>query len=201
MDDYVKSIQEGLKESKRFFSNASKQYRELWVLREFLSYLPIKIVNSDRAPATQEPHDVVYGPYGFQVKEVLSEGRRRGKEYSDKLEVIQEDTEPKDLLETYSPINISLNEALPRVASELARHRKEKYSNQTAGIDVLVYLNLSDTTYTSESVISLPAEFSNWQSVSLVSNNCAIVLACSNEGNKLLQPHVNRLYVKKLTTL
>lgn len=102
MDDYVKSIQDGLKESRRFFSNRSKQDRELWVLREFLSYLPIDVIDSDIAVSTGEPNDVLYGPYGFQVKEVLSEGRRRGKEYLDKLEAISEATKPEDLLEFYS---------------------------------------------------------------------------------------------------
>lgn len=41
MDEYVESIRNGLKESKYFFSNPNKQNRELWVLREFLTYLPI----------------------------------------------------------------------------------------------------------------------------------------------------------------
>ena len=72
MGDYAESIQDGLKESKKFFSNPNKPETELWVLREFLSYLPIEVVESDIAPSTQESHDVFYGPYGFQVKEVLS---------------------------------------------------------------------------------------------------------------------------------
>lgn len=196
MDEYVESVKEGLVESKRFFSNPYKQHREIWVLREFLSYLPIEISTGDISPSETEPHDVFYREFGFQIKEVLSEGRRRGKEYSDKLASITNDTKPEDLLEQYTPIHISLDQALPRVASELARHRAEKYSGNTSHIDVLVYLNLSDTTYTAADVQSVHDEFLNWNSVSLVSNNCAIILACDAEGHAFLEPLVGKLYVK-----
>ena len=196
MDDYVESVKKGLKESRQYFGNAKKQERELWVLREFLSYLPITINDAGITASTQEPNDVFYEQHGFQVKEVLSEGRLRGKEYADKLNAISEETKPDELLEPYTPIHIPLKEALPRVVSELARHREEKYKNQTTEIDVLVYLNLSDTTYTDEEVTYIQDEFSKWRSVSLVSNNCAIVLSCNNESNSLLNPLVGKLYVK-----
>lgn len=202
MDEYVKAIQNALKDSKKFFSNASKQERELWVLREFLSYLPIDIVDSDICPAPREPNDVTYGLYGFQVKEVLSKGRRRGDEYSEKLGEITDKTQPEDLLEPYSPIHIPLNEVLPRIAEDLARHRIEKYERlgrgmTTGDIDVLVYLNLSGITYTSDEVTDLHNEFKYWKSVSLVANNCAIVLACSDHCNQLLGRRVGTLYVNK----
>jgi hypothetical protein len=202
MNDYIESIQKALSDSKQFFSNANKQDRELWVLHEFLSYLPIDIVASDIVPAPKEPNDVIYGHYGFQVKEVLSEGRKRGDEYSDKLDAITEETQPEDLLEPYSPIHIPLSDVMSRVASDLARHRVEKYERpgkptNAGNIDVLVYLNLSSTTYTSQQVTDIQDEFNNWKSVSLVSNNCAVVLACSDHCNQLLAPHERTLFVKK----
>lgn len=196
MDEYVESVKEGLEESKRFFSNPNKQNREVWVLREFLSYLPMEVSNEDISPSNVEPDDVFYGKFGFQIKEVLSEGRRRGKEYSDKLAAIKDETKPEDLLEQYTPIHIPLDQALPRVAFELARHRVEKYKGNTSQIDVLVYLNLSDTTYANSEVRFIHDEFMNWRSVSLVSNNCAIVLACEVGGHEFLVPLVSNLYVK-----
>lgn len=196
MDDYVKSVKEGLEESRKFFGNKNKPTRELWVLREFLSYLPIEFDESKLSESDQEPNDVFYLGYGFQIKEVLSPGRKRGKEYKDKLGSITENTKPEDLLEQYSPIHIPLSESLPCVASELSRHRKEKYSNNTGNIDVLVYLNLSDTTYTNEPVKYSSAEFNLWKSVSLISNNCAIVLASQEQSNELLSGQVGVLHVK-----
>lgn len=196
MDKYVESVKNGLEESKRFFGNPNKQERELWVLREFLSYLPVEVVEAAIAPSKSEPNDVCYGEFGFQIKEVLTEGRRRGKEYSDKLAAISEETEPEDLLESYAPIHIPLHKALPRVASELERHRTDKYNGKVSHLDVLIYLNLSDTTYTKSEVLAVHGEFRYWRSVSLVSNNCATILSCNDESHKLLAPFVGKLYFK-----
>ncbi len=199
MDDYVKSVKEGLEESVKFFENKNKQEREKWVLREFLSYLPVEFEDSHIKGSDAEPNDVFYKEFGFQVKEVQTEGRKRGKEYKDKLQSISEETRPDDLTEQYSPTHITLNESLSGVVSELARHREEKYSNNTGHMNVLVYLNLSDTTYTSGqvdlSVIS--DELDCWKSVSLVANNCAIVLRCNDHHNQLLLPLVGTLYMSK----
>lgn len=196
MDDYIKSVKEGLEESRKFFGNKSKQLRELWALREFLSYLPIEFEESDLSESDHEPNDAFYLSHGFQIKEVLSPGRKRGKEYNDKIASITETTKPEDLLEPYSPIHIALNESLPYVESELGRHRIEKYDNYTGNINVLVYLNLSDTTYTKEAVIYFCTESRLWKSVSVVTNNCAIVLSCNDKGNELLSGQVGVLHAK-----
>lgn len=198
MDNYLKSIKEGLKESVEFFGNKNKQEREKWILKEFLSYLPVQFAETDIRESNTEPHDVFFKSFGFQVKEILTEGRMRGKEYKEKLNSISSNTKPGDFSEQYNPIHIPLTESLPRVFSELARHRTEKYYDNTSSIDVLVYLNLSDTTYTNEqiNVSQVSAELNRWRSVSLVSNNCAAVLHCNDCGNQLLRPLVGNLYGK-----
>lgn len=196
MDKYVEATNEALIESKRFFGNSNKQNRELWVLREFLSYLPLKVSDEDICLAKTEPHDVMYREFGFQIKEVLSEGRKRGKENAAKLAAITSDTKPEDVVWHYTPNYICLDEALPWVASELERHRAKKYKGNSSRIDVLVYLNLTNTTYTETDVQSVHDEFANWRSVSLVSNNCAIILACDAEGHDFLTPMLGNLYFK-----
>lgn len=197
MDEYLKSAKEGLEESKDFFSNKNKIERELWVLREFLSYLPIDFDESELSSSKQEPNDVSYFNFGFQIKEIQSLNRKRGQEYKDKLNSITESTKLENLFEQYSPIHIPLNDALPNVVSELERHRTHKYGDEAINIDVLIYLNLSETTYTKDPVKYLPEEFSFWQSVSLVSNNCAIVLACNDTKTPLIGTIVGKLYIKK----
>ncbi len=198
MDKYIKSIKEDLKESVSYFGNKNKQGREIWVLKEFLNYLPVKVDDSHVKGSDIEPNDAFYKDIGFQVKEIQTEGRKRGKEYKDKLNSISEETKPKDLLQRYNHTHIPLSEVLPRVREELKRHRSEKYKDNARKINVLVYLNLSDTTYTNTSVdISLTyEELDSWQSVSVVTNNCAIVLSCNDDNNKLLKPLVGELYVK-----
>jgi hypothetical protein len=196
MDKYVKSIKKDLKESVSFFGNKNKQDREIWVLKEFLKYLPIEAQDSDFKGSDVEPNDAFYKHTGFQIKELQTEERKRGKEYKDKLNAINDETKPKDLLENYSHIHIPLSTALPRVSDELKHHRIEKYKNNTTDMNVLVYLNLSDTTYTSEIVNTslIDSELRNWKSVSLVTNNCAIVLSCYDDSNDLLKPLAGKLF-------
>ena len=196
MDEYVESIKYDLEASRKFFGNKYKQKRELWVLREFLSYFPHVFNQLEVIGSNQEPNDGFYKHHGFQIKEVLSEGRKRGKEYKEKLNSITDQTGPEDFLEPYIHMHIPLIKSLPYVKLELARHREDKYNNETADINVLVYLNLSDTTYTNDTPEYSNSEFSLWKSVSLVSNNNAIVLTCNDEKDELLYPRVGQLHVK-----
>jgi hypothetical protein len=126
MDKYGEFLINDLEESIKFFGNKNKQERELWVLREFLSYLPINVNETKMIISDQEPIDAFYGDHGFQIKEVLSIGRKRSKELKDKLNSITDQVEPSELLEPYTPILISLNESLSYVKSELARNRINK---------------------------------------------------------------------------
>lgn len=194
----MKSAKEGLKESVSYFGNKNKQEREIWVLKEFLRYLPLDYKDSNVKGSDAEPSDVFYKNVGFQIKEIQSEDRKRGKEYKDRLKSINEETKLEDLLEPYSHIHIQLSEVLQIVGNELRRHRNQKYRVLAKKINVLVYLNLSDTTYTDASVDTslIDCELGNWQSVSVVTNNCATVLAC-NDDHKLLKPLVKKLYFMK----
>lgn len=198
MDEYVKSVKEGLEKSVGFFGNKNKQERELWVLREFLNYLPGDVNLVETKGSSTEPNDVFYYDLGFQVKEVQTEERKRGKEIKDKLYSITKDTTPNDFIEPYSPVHISLSESLPRVDSELGRHRLQKYNDSTSHMNVLVYLNLTGTTYLKEEVdlAGISDELDLWKSVSLVTNNCAMVLRCNDRNNNFLVPLVGVLYFK-----
>ncbi len=194
MDEYVKSVKEWHKNSISFFSNKNKTERERWVLKEFLGYLPIEFDYSDIKAADSEPNDVRFKTMGFQVKEVMTEGVKRGDENKRKFESISDATEPKQLLEKYDHHHVNIDEAFPRMLSELKRHRLNKYHNSTDDINLLVYLNLSDTTYNSESPdLALVAnELNRWKSVCVVTNNCAIVLRLNESENELgeLRPGV-----------
>lgn len=196
MDKYVKSVKDGLKDSIKFFGNVKKPQRELWVLTEFLSYIKPEFNADEIVLSKEEPSDVQYQEYTFQVKEVLSPYRRRHQEYKDKLASITEETTLKDTQELYHPHHVSLNEYFPYLNSELARHRIEKYKGLTSNMNMLVYLNLTGTTYKTDPVEYRYKEFQYWKSVSLVSNNNAIILACSETKNKLLYPYVGKIYTK-----
>ena len=198
IDKYVKSIKNSLKEAIDFFRNHRKAEREIWVANEFLRYLVEDFDEKDVLESTQEPIDVTYCEIGFQVKEIQSEGSKRGKEYNDKFRAITSKTEASHLLEDYSPIHIPLNDVLPRLVAELQRHRTKKYHRMTNEMNVLVYLNLKDTTYKDVAVdyALVDEEINHWQSVSVVTNNCAIVLRCNNQSIELLTANVGILHFK-----
>lgn len=198
MDKHVVSIREGLEESIDFFGNNRKNDRELWVLNEFLSYLIAGFDGTGMALSDSEPNDVIYGDLGFQVKEVQSVGRERTREYQESLSVITDETEPKDLLVPYTPNHIPFNAASSRLLSELERHRTQKYYNQTSDMNVLVYLNLKDTTYDQIPVdmALFQEEVSLWGSVSVVTNNCAIVLGSHDGSIPLFTEHIGILKFK-----
>ncbi len=199
MDNYVKSVKNGLAESVDFFRNHRKGEREIWVASEFLQYLVEDFDRNDVIESTQEPIDVTYSDIGFQVKEIQSEGRKRGKEYNDNFRAITAETVDSDLLKEYRPINIPINDALPRLVAELKRHRTNKYYKLTNEMNVLVYLNLVDTAYMDVEVdyVLVDEEIRHWQSVSVVTNNCAIVLSCNNPTIELLTMNVGTLHFKK----
>ena len=68
----------------------------------------------------------------------------------------------------------------------------------TNEMNVLVYLNLKDTTYKDVAVdyALVDEEINHWQSVSVVTNNCAIVLRCNNQSIELLTANVGILHFK-----
>ena len=87
---------------------------------------------------------------------------------------------------------------MSRLVTELHRHRTTKYHNLTNEMNVLVYLNLKDTTYNDADVdyALVDEEINHWLSVSVVTNNCAIVLSCNDSKQELLNINVGKLYFK-----
>lgn len=196
MTDFVGRSQKGLVYSIQFFGNKCKPQRELWVLEKFLGYIPQSGVVLRTAEDDEEPNDVFYNGYGFQIKEIQTEGRERHKEYKEKIRSISSDTTKKELLDSYTPIKNSINEFLPRIVSELIRHRK-KYNENSLSINLLIYLNITGLTLSSENDeigSNCFEEFDKWASVSIISNNCACVLACSGSGYDFLRPLLGRFF-------
>lgn len=189
--NYRKLIKCDLEDTIEFFSNKKKSEREIWVLKEFLSYFPP--IDLPIKPSKDEPYDVFCGDYGFQIKEICPDGRKRDDEYKEMVKSFPKSTPST----SYSHEHIPLEQSLPRVIEDIEKYRTTKYFDLTSKIDVLVYLNLPNTTYTSDSPLLDFEELKYWRSVSLVSNNCALVLSCQNKTNKILFPWCGQLKIKE----
>ena len=181
-----------LKESIAFFSNPEKLNREKWVVRRLLHALKVAFREEEMTGA-EEPVDVSFRDARFQVKEMLDEGRRRTDEFKNKLEKVRSAKEYKDLLEHYTPIDISFTEVVGRCygyAKTLLS--QSKYGRRECkSIDLLIYFNWLDPH------IIPPTEVSNeeigFRSLSIVSNSYCAVAYASIDAPKLLRDNVGRV--------
>lgn len=218
---YLENTKEDLEKSILYFGNKYKEEREIWVLKEFSKYLFGNVNESYIRVSNDEPNDVFYKDIGFQIKEILTEKRCRHAEYKNilnhtnkaidyinnltnrmknNLERVNEEEEEeiykmlKNISKPYNHICIPISEKLSIIRKKL-KHYRRKYRDTTQNINILLYLNIENTNYTSEptNTYSIKEELNNWLSVSLVTNNCATILSC-NEDNSPMKPLVGLIY-------
>ncbi len=71
------------------FSNKNKKSREIWVVKKFLDGLGLSYMESELCCSANEPPDIIFRDAKFEIMEKMDEGRRRHKEYKDKLKKIK----------------------------------------------------------------------------------------------------------------
>ncbi|MBW8075630.1 MAG: hypothetical protein GJU74_09655 [Metallibacterium scheffleri] len=178
--DWKEERVQALKESLSFFSNAEKLNREKWVVRQLLKALHVDFREEEMNEAA-EPVDVAFRNAGFQVKEILDEGRRRTDEYKNKLERAKSAQHFGELLEHYTPLDISFSEVVQQCyAYAESLLTQSKYGpHECKNIDLLCYFNWQD--YGVVPPIDVPVKEIGFRSLSVVSNRyCAVVYASSN---------------------
>ncbi len=171
---------QALKESLVFFSNSEKLNREKWVVRCFLHALGVRFKDEEMTEA-QEPVDVAFRDAGFQVKELLDDGRRRTDEFKNKLETAKSAKDLDELLEHYTPIDISFSEAAQRcsVYGESLLNQSKYGPRECKKIDLLCYFNWLDHHVVPP--LEVPKKVVGFRSLSVVSNRyCAVVCADSS---------------------
>jgi hypothetical protein len=143
-DSYLNDIRNGLKESVDFFASQDKFIRERWVVANFLTNLSMPFAETDLVRGS-DPPDVIFRDAQFEVKEILDKDRKRHAEYKQALVRASAATDPAELLEEYSPKDISIQEVYALIHSVAADFATRKYSRDVRGqIDLLCYVNLED---------------------------------------------------------
>lgn len=198
--DLINSHVEGLKETLEFFSPEKKVERELWIGRKFLSYLGFGDVLDEIQPSDDEPPDLIFREAKFELKEIMDEGRLRGKEYKEALATAKQATSYSDLLEEYSPQSLAICDAA-EIACQQAHFWSQKYASAVArNLDLLFYLNWQDYSIDGNSLECLEAlnqeHFHMWRSVSVVSNDCAFVLSGHEESPGFIFGAIGNVYGK-----
>lgn len=180
-----------LKESLAFFSNTEKLNREKWVVRRLLRALRVDFREEEMTGA-DEPVDVSFRDARFQVKEILGKGRRRTDEFKTALEKAKSAKDYSELLEHYTPIDISFSEIV-RCCYDYAGTllSQSKYGpRECKNIDLLCYFNWLDHHVVPP--IEVSSEEVGFRSLSIVSNRHCAVTYASTDAPRVLRDNVGR---------
>jgi hypothetical protein len=142
--EYIASITRGLEEDIRFFDSTNKEEREIWVVNEFLTNIGEEFYPDEIKASDSEPPDVVFHDAMFEVKEILDPGRRRHQELKRDLETAKNATSMQDLMEQYSPRDITWSEIYELVYVGCEKYSKKYSSDAKSQLDILFYVNLQD---------------------------------------------------------
>lgn len=141
---YVATVLKEREESVRFFSAANRPERELWVANEFLTNLGMQFDASELVHVTDDPPDVRFRDAEFEIKEILDPGRRRHAEFKAAYERAKVATCPQDLLEDYTPRDITYQEIYSRIEANVIDFSKKYEPGTRSRMDLLFYVNLED---------------------------------------------------------
>jgi Putative endonuclease, protein of unknown function (DUF1780) len=189
--DWKEERVRALKESLVFFSNAEKLNREKWVVRRLLNALRIDFKEEEMTEAA-EPVDVAFREAGFQVKEILDKGRRRTDEFKNKLEKAKSVQDYSELLEHYTPLDVSFSEIVQCCYSYAeSLIQQSKYGpKECKNIDLLCYFNWLD--YNVVPPVDVAVTEVGFRSLSIISNRYCTVAYANPNAPMLLRDNVGR---------
>jgi hypothetical protein len=110
-----------LRASIAYFQSANKEERERHVVSDLLKNLGTRFRRNEivSVPKRQEPPDVRFRAAGFEVKEIMDEGRRRHADMKAQLAIVERAETDEDLfpLTSFSPVDITVGQLLDEVTA------------------------------------------------------------------------------------
>jgi hypothetical protein len=197
-EEFLEDRRRALQESVEYFSVKNKPERELWVCHEFIQNLGLRYDESEVVTPKDDPPDVVFRDCRFEIKDVLDTGRRRHAEYKASLQKALEATDPQDLLELFTPQDITPQQIGSRIHSELQAlqdHYAPAVRNQ---LDILFYVNLVEH-FLKVGPMPPTVEFAQygWRSVSVIMGWGALVMFAASGAPAFLSAAVGTLVQRK----
>ncbi|MEW6689179.1 MAG: DUF1780 domain-containing protein [Pseudomonadota bacterium] len=191
---YLVEHRKALLESVAFWSPEKKLERELWVVRTFLRHLNVQYADSELVPETSEPPDINFRSARFEIKEILDPDRRRHEEYREKLEKAGSAKRLRDLMEQYTPQDLTYEEIGDQAVKTLEGLAKHYAPKVIERLDLLLYVNLLRRVVDTQSPVPSPSRFSGfgWRSVSVVRSSVACVFHARSDAPEFLQPYVGK---------
>jgi hypothetical protein len=191
---YLEEHRKVLLESVAFWSPENKLERELWVVRTFLRHLDVQYSDTELAPESSDPPDINFRDARFEIKEILDPDRRRHEEYRRKLAKAISATRLRDLVEQYTPKDLTHEQVGDHVVQTLEGLSKHYAPKAIQQFDLLLYVNLLRRIVDPESPVPSPTRFSSygWRSLSVVRSSFACVLLARADAPDFLQAYVGR---------
>ena len=180
--EYINQLRQYNKKAIALFSKnpQAQKKRELWVSKNFLLNLdipfdPIKDLTKNMANFP----DIFFLDARFEIKEVFDRDRRRSDEYKEYQKKLEATSQSSELIEYFSPINLTLSEIGDIIISgcEKIAAKRQISLHEKKRTDLLFYFNLQDC-FLHGKILPDKASFSNfgWRSISVLDGNASMVL-------------------------
>jgi len=192
-EEFIDDRRRGLKESIEYFSAKNKAERERWVCLELVQNLGIAYDETEIVSPENDPPDVIFRDARFEIKEILDQGRKRHAEYKATLQKALTITDPQDLLDQYTPIQIG-----ERVQAKL-RDLKHHYPRAVCeGTDLLFYVNLQEH-HLKIGLMPAASDFGSfgWRSISAVLGWGALVFFAASNAPAFLYAKAGTVTLRK----
>ncbi len=193
-EEFLEALRRGLRESVAFWAPDKKLERETYTVRTLLRHLGIEHAEAEITAEPAEPPDMRFRDARLEIKEMLDHDRRRHDEYRQKLAKALTAKSPRELMEQYTPQDLTFREIARRVVQILrdaATHYAPRVIEQ---LDLLVYVNLLKRIVVLDSPVPDSSDFSQfgWRSISVVRSSVACVLYARADAPDFLRSHVGR---------
>lgn len=175
----------------RFFSNAGKEKRERWVVREFLKRLGVSFSESEIVSCkVHSKTDVEFRDAYFQVKEIVTPGTRRGDEVKVLWKQAQAATRPEEVV----GLSIGYDIPAPAQAYDLVVDEARRYAQSGKYdpdlLDLLVYVTRTHTApIRAEEISANELAATGWRSLSYLIGDEALVLYAQDKAPDFLRTY------------
>lgn len=193
-EDFLRERRQALQESVRYFEPANRPERERWVVCELLQNLGLKFDSNSVRSSSDDPPDVLFQDARFEVKEILDFGRKRHREFKAAATRAATITDPQELLNQFTPKDITPIEITSRVSVRLNELQLKYPVAVRRSLDCLFYVNLMEH-FLKAGPIPPTGHFvtSGWRSVSAVCGWGAFVFYCHAEAPTFLRERSGQL--------
>ena len=194
--DKLEARREPVAKSVEFFDAKNKTDREKWVACEYLENLGETFNEDELVFSAEEPPDVLFRGANFEIKEILSEDRRRHQEYKKALQntcVATAASELDELIESKVITLAEISALIVKTAKELA---EKKYPPDVRrNLDLLFYVNLTAVFDLVETPFPDCAELQSlgYRSVAFIMHDQSVTLAANSDAPIFVRRSVGQI--------